>query len=96
MKTSFYDRIMPEDECIAITRNYEQSIVVENVTFNSKTTHKFSAFLVFEHMASGRYEPLGAADSYTSKTRYSFLILLVILTLARRLTFARCLLPLIY
>lgn len=47
MKTSFYDRIMPEDECKAITRNYEQSIVVENVTFNSKTAHKFTAFLVF-------------------------------------------------
>lgn len=41
MKTSFYDRIMLEDECKAITRTYEQSLVVENVTFNTKTEHNF-------------------------------------------------------
>lgn len=36
MKTAVYDRIMLEDECKAIRRKYEQSIVVENVTFNRK------------------------------------------------------------
>lgn len=43
MKTSFYDRIMLEDECKAITRMYEQSLIVENVTFNTKTEHNFIA-----------------------------------------------------
>lgn len=43
MKTLFYDRIMLEDECKAITRMYEQSLVVENVTFNTKTEHNFIA-----------------------------------------------------
>lgn len=43
MKTPFYDRIMPEDECKAIRRKHGQSIVLENVTFNRKTEHNFIA-----------------------------------------------------
>lgn len=30
MKTQVYDQIMPQDECKAIRRTFEQSIVAEN------------------------------------------------------------------
>lgn len=39
----FYDRIMLEDEYQAIRCKNEQSIVLENVTFNRKTEHNFIA-----------------------------------------------------
>lgn len=42
MKTRFYDQIMPQDECEAIRRSYEQSIVAENVTFSRKSEHNFT------------------------------------------------------
>lgn len=42
-ENTVYDRIMLADECIAIRHRNEQSIVVENVTFNRKTEHNFIA-----------------------------------------------------
>lgn len=38
-----YDRIMLADECMAMRHRNEQSIVVENVTFNRKVEHNFIA-----------------------------------------------------
>lgn len=54
MKT-FYDRIMPEDEYKAITCKYEQNIVVENVTFNSKTEQILLLLGILTY--AGRYVP---------------------------------------
>lgn len=54
METTFYDRIMLEDECKAIRRKNEQSIVLENVTFNRKTEHNFIASRYCNTWRAGR------------------------------------------
>lgn len=54
METIFYDRIMLEDEYKAIRRKNEQSLVLENVTFNRKTEHNFIASRYSNTWRAGR------------------------------------------